>query len=244
MPFTILDPSAAKAAPSTTVGQPKTGIGKSLLDMRVHLKVQLGGRTDIDESVYNTWINDAYLDLCTSLEGDELKGSLTLTFDAGQAFYLLPSVVASVQTIGLVNSLSIYGGESLSKTDKASYRDFENASGQPRLYFREDNLLVVYPTPDKSYTVAIDFRVRPLRLENDTDCPILGEEFHRAILLRARADAFDDLQQFEKQGPAENSAVQNVRRRNDREAMEDEGRVIGSSVPGKYSPRKIIRRVR
>lgn len=244
MPFTILDRSAAKAAPSTTVGQPKTGVGKSLSAMRVHLKIQLGGRTDIADSVYNEWINDAYLDLCTSLEGDELKGSLTLTLDAGQAYYLLPTVVASIQTVGLVNTLNIYGGEPLSKTDKGSYRDFENASGQPRLFFREDDLLVVYPTPDKTYTTAIDFRVRPLPLENDTDCPILGPEFHRAILLRARADAFDDLQQFDKQGPAENSAVQSVRRRNDREAMEDEGRVIGSSVPGKYSPRKIIRRVR
>lgn len=244
MPFLVLDPAEAEAAPTTTIGQPKAGWGKSLATMREHLKVQLGGRTDISDEIYNTWISDAYVDVVTSLDLDESKGSIELMLVAGQPFYLLPEVLSSIQSIALTDPLSIYGGASLSKTDKSNYRALEDAVGEPKLFFRENDMLVVYPTPDKVYSISIDFRARPAPLVDDTDCPFIGPEFHRAILLKARADAFDDLREFDKAAPAENSFVSNMRRRTDREAAEDEGRVIGSSVPGRRSERKMIRRIR
>lgn len=244
MPFLVLDPTEAAAAPATAIGQPKSGWGKSLAAMRAHLKIQLGGRTDIPDEVYNTWISDAYVDVVTSLDLDESKGSIELVLVAGQPFYLLPSVVSSVQSAALTDPLSIYGGAPLSKTDKSNYRAFEDAFGEPKLFFRENDMLVVYPTPDKAYSISIDFRVRPAPLVDDTDCPFIGPEFHRAILLQARADAFDDLREFDKAGPAENSFTSNMRRRTDREAAEDEGRVVQSSVPGRKSTHRMIRRIR
>lgn len=237
MPFLPLDPTAAAAAPATSIGAPRTGYGKSLAVMRAHLQMQLGGRADVTPSMLDEWINDAYIDLATSLKLDELKGSITLSFVAGQPFYSLPASVYSIQTVGMVNTLSMQGGRPLSKIDKASFRDLEVSEGEPTMYFREGQMLVVYPTPDRSYSVSVDFRVMPMRLVEDTDCPILSMDFHRAILLRARSDALDDLQEFDKVPSAENSAVASVRRRNDREAAEDENRVVGSSVPSRLPAR-------
>jgi hypothetical protein len=244
MPFIALDPEAAEAAPTTTIGQPKTGWGKSLADMEAELAFMLGGRTDVPSDQYRVWINDAYLDVTTSLKLDEQKGSFELLLVAGQPLYLLPPVVHSIQDIALTDPLSIHGGEPLGKTDRSAYRGLEDLEGGPKMYFRDGDMLVLYPTPDKTYSITVDFRVRPALLVEDTDCPVLGPEWHRAILLRARANAFDDLREFANAAPAENSAVNTVRRRTDREAAEDEGRVIGSSVPGRRSQYRGIRRVR
>jgi hypothetical protein len=233
VPYTALDPAAAAAAPVTNVGMPKTSVGKTLAGMRSELTRMLMGRDDLTTSQLNTWINDAYLDVCTSLKIDELKGSIALSIIAAQPFYLLPYVVSTTQAVSLVDTSLRDKGMPLSKGDRDSYRDLPDKTDRPEIYFRENDMLVFYPTPDKSYIISLDFRIRPLPLANDTDSPILGQEWHRSIVLRARQFAFDDLLEFDKALPAENSANNTIRRRTDREAGEDEQRVIRSSVPGR-----------
>lgn len=233
MPFIVLDPGAAEAAPVTTLGEPLTSEGETLASMEDWLTAALGGRDDLSSARKRGWINDAYIDICTSNDLDELHGSISITTVAGQPLYLLAPVVSTIQGAALVDSLLPSGGIPLTKIDKGYYRTLEDDEDRPQFFFREGNMMVVYPTPDKAYTIPIDFRITPLPLVEDTDSPILRLEWHRAIRLTARQMAFDDLQQFDKLPQAENSAVQTVRRRNNREASEDEGRVVRSSVPGR-----------
>jgi hypothetical protein len=237
MPFIVLDPSAAESAPITSLGAPKTSEGDTLASMRLWLQRALGGRDDIEQDMLDGWINDSYLDVCTSVDIDEMKGSLAIETVAGQPLYTLPYVVSSTQGAALIDSGLNDGGWPLGKVDKSAYRDWPDKSGRPETYFREGDLLILYPTPDKSYFVSLDIRIRPLPLADDDDSPILGQEWHRPIRLGARQKAFDDLQEFEKAPIAENSYTNSVRRRNNREASEDERRVIGSSVPGRGRPR-------
>jgi hypothetical protein len=233
VPFLIIDPAVAEDAPDTTIGEPKTSTGDTLASMRLWLMRALLNRDDLSDDEYDLWINDGYLDVCTSVDLDELKGSLSIVTVADQPFYNLPYVVSSTQGASIIDTSLYGGGTPLSKADKAWYREQDNKSGRPETYFREGEVLVLFPTPDKAYTVALDFRIRPLPLTDDTDSPILGQEWHRPIRLSARQKAFDDLQEFDKALPAENSFINSVRRRNNRESSEDEGRVIGSSIPGR-----------
>jgi hypothetical protein len=240
VPFIALDPTTAAEAPTTSIGAPKTSTGKTLASMRTELQLMLGGRGDFTPDRLNNWINDAYIDVATSLKIDELKGSLAFETVVDQSLYLLPSVVSSTQAMAVADSTNWNGGAPVLKTDRDTYRGLPDKSCRPEFYFRDNDLLVLYPTPDKAYVVSLDFRIRPARLVEDTDSPILGEEWHRPILLRARQMAFDDLLEFDKALPAENSALNSVRRRTDREADEDERRVIKSSVPGRgcrWTPR-------
>lgn len=233
MPFLVIDPLSAAPAPVTTIGEPKTATGDTLASMRLWLQRALQGRDDLTEEELDLWINDSYLDICTSIDLDEMKGSLALTTIAGQPLYLLPYSVSSTQNAALIDTSMTTGGQPLAKADRAWYREQQNKSGRPEAFFREGDVLVLYPTPDKAYTVSLDFRIRPLPLIEDNDSPIVGHEWHRPIRLGARQKAFDDLQEFDKALPAENSLVNSVRRRNNREAAEDERRVIGSSIPGR-----------
>lgn len=233
MPYSVLDKASAAPAPVTTLGAPLISQGQTLDSLREELDASLGGRADILTPRYDLWLNEAYTDLCTSLELDELKGSLALTLVPAQAVYTLPYVVSTIIGAALVlpTSENYNGGYPLDKTDLSAYRSLVAASGDPEVYFRMNDLLVFYPTPKAARTIALDFRIRPLPLTLGTHSPILGVEWHEAIKLGARFRAWKALMQYDKAEPAENDYIKLVRRRTDRQATEDEGRVVGSSVP-------------
>lgn len=230
MPYIVLDPSAAEAAPATTAGEPRTNAGKTLASMRARVRMMMGGRFDLTNAQIDEAINDAYVDIATSTEGK--TASLLLETVAGQPLYLLPSVVANIQSIALTDSSLPEGGRKLDKRDKSYYRDKPIVDDDiPSFYFREGDLLVLYPSPDAAYDVAVDFRIRPIRLTDDTHSPILEDEWHETIELNARHKLFSILQEFDKTPQTNNEVVDLVRRRKGDEEGEDENRLIRSSVP-------------
>lgn len=231
MPFTVLDPSLAAAAPVTTLGAPGTTGAKSLAQLRAALKLGLGNRDDLTDVQLNDWVNEAYLDLVASLRLPELQGSLTLSLVSGQPFYLLPSAVDTILGLTVVDTTLPEGGVPLAKTDKSAYREWEVASARPRRYFREGQMLVVYPTPDRAYTAALDFRLAVVKLSLDTHVPVLAEHWHETLVWNARVKALYTLGEFDKALIAENYFNKLVERRRDREADENENRVVVSSVP-------------
>lgn len=247
MPFTVLDPALAEAAPVTALGEPVTGRGMSLSDIRAELDSMLGGRADILTPRYDLWINLAYRDLCTSLDIDELKGSLSFTLVADQPLYTLPESIDTILggSIVLPESENINEGYPLTKIDLSSYRGLAPDDADPTMFFRLVDMLVLYPTPDAERTISLDVRIRPLDLEDDTDCPIVPPEWHEAILLGAAKRAHRGLREFQDAAIMQNEYVSFIRQRTDREAAEDENRVIGTSVPRRVQDlRNTVRRTR
>lgn len=233
MPYTALDPTAAAAAPAVTVGEPITSRGMTRADFEAELSAELGGRTDVTPERILLWINWAYLDLCSSLKLEELNSSYSFATVGGQHMYAVPTAVRSTTGMAVSDSVSypLDEGRPLTKVDLPRYRRSPLLSDEPTQYFKHNNVFVLYPTPDAARTIAVDFRIRPERLVDATDSPILHEEWHEAILLAARAKAFRALLEFDKAGLAHNDFVDFVRRREDPKAEEDEGRVVGSSIP-------------
>lgn len=235
MPFTLLAPEYAAPAPATTLGAPKTSVGMTLSSMTNELDALLGRRADVDTERFELWLNLAYVDLCTSLNIDELKGSLGIELEEGQAHYMLPEIVDTIIGASLVlpSSVNRLGGYPLDKMDLATYRSLADDDDEPRIFFRHTDMLVVWPTPSAARTLALDIRIRPQWMAESTDSPILGTEWHEGILLGARQRGFSALMEYDKAAAAQNEYIGFVRRRTDREAKEQEGRVIGSAAPHK-----------
>lgn len=233
MPYNVLSQDLAETAPVTTLGAPLTEVGMTLAEMQDELDAMLGRRADIVPERFALWLNQSYTDICTSLDIDELKGGLGLLMIADQPLYLLPYAVSTIMGAAMVlpTSVRISGGYPLDKTDLTTYRSLEAEGDDPRMFFRLNNMLVVWPTPDEARTLALDVRIRPQWLAATTDSPILGTEWHEGILLGARQRGFAALMEYDKAASAGNEFVTFMRRRTDREAKETEGRVIGSSAP-------------
>ncbi len=244
MPYILLDPSAAEAAPTTTVGAPLSPAvpgdflpGLNLAEMRTQLDIQLGGRTDFDDTMFDLWLNASYIDLCTSLEIPELNANLLVTLIAGQPLYMLPPQVRGIDMVSVIDTVTYgdLGGRKLTKVDKNTYRKAPALTDQPREYFREGQMLVLWPTPIGAKPLSIDFKIRPDILVDEDHYPIIPPEWHEVIVRNARTKAHSDLREFDSAGITNNEVVGLVRRKTDPDAVEDDDRVVGSSVPRRRS---------
>jgi hypothetical protein len=212
VPFRLLDPSIAAAAPVVTAGTPLTSVGETLLSLRSELLLQLSSRTDADATRINRWINWAYRNLAAMLKLSELKASMQLNLAVGQPFYLLPVQVRSIQAVSMADAIDYANkGIKLFLSNEDEYRRQSDRSGTPQNYFRFGRMLVVYPDPDTLFPIYLEFLIRPKDLVADTDSPILPQEFHESLLLYARHKAWRSLRNYQEASLAKNDFLTELR---------------------------------
>jgi len=197
----------------------------------------LTGRQDIEDARLNFWLNRAYTDIATSTKHDEFKYTLGFTTVVDQPQYLLPDLTVTTMTLSRVDSDHAFGGEPLQKIDITAYRTrkemsaFQGMKRKPKEFFRQNRILVLYPTPDEVYQMVMDFRFEPAPLVVDTDSPVLRTEWHETWLMLARKKVLNALAEWEASLAAGNDLASHMRLRQDHEAGEDENRIVASSVP-------------
>lgn len=222
MPFTVLDPSTAEAAPVTSIGAPGSD-GMQLQDIREEILLDLQGRTDIvvgdDYTRLDRWINWGYLNMCQLLDIKELWASLAITTVADQPLYTMPAALAWIKKVVVDDPTEfvLLGGEELAEIDLDTYRGLPDSDEVdftpllPQSWFRYQRMAVLWPTPDAAYDLAIDCRIRPLPLTDPQDCPLLPEEFHEAIVYSALARAWRALRNPQAAAIAQNDALMVIR---------------------------------
>lgn len=225
MPYLVLDPSVAQAAPTVTFGGPDLAashpIGKSLKSLRDRLILELGNRTDLQPSTLNEWINDAYQDLYLSLSLSESKVSFSLTLAPDQPFYMLPAIIESVREISARDPTDNTIGAALEKWDEFTYRKAPDESGEPIAWFRDNKMLVIWPTPDEAYPLSIDAITKPKPLVGDDDFPVLDDKWHEALFKLAKYRAWEGIQNDTKALTTMNEAMRLVQRKTDHDAGDD-----------------------
>lgn len=248
MPYGVLDPTTAAAAPSTTIGEPASGVGLTLEALRTELNMAIGDRVDLDSGHrLDLWVNLGYVDMATSLRLDELRASMLINIVQGQSLYKLPACVGTTIGAAVVDTTNyrLYGGRPLEKIDLDEWRKRLDIVGEIESYFRYGELLVVWPTPMTDRPVALDFRVRPLFLVEDNDSPILPIEWHEGVLLNAKVKAYDGLEEPEHVLTADASYTKFLAKRLDAGQEEDINRMAKSAVirsdPGLYRSRVLPR---
>ncbi len=222
MPYTVLNPATAAAAPTVTFGAPEAAaahpMGKSLLALRTRLKLELGKRDDIPDAIWNEWINDGVLDVWTGLKLSDERTSYALTMVVNQPLYMMPKALLSVRSIGAADPVDTDDGTSLEDIDVQAYRKLPVRTGPPEYWFAEKRMLVFWPTPDKAYTLAVDFKGRPQPLALDTDYPPLDDQWHEIIFNSAKYRAWTGVQNDTKAALVEGNMTRLVQRKNDEDA--------------------------
>lgn len=236
MPYTELDEATAAAAFTTTAGAALTSVGETLESLRDELLLQLASRDDVTPERLDKWINWGYTNVAAMLDVKELRGSSTVAIVAEQPLYLLPVQVAAAHRLSIVEPLSQseWEGRELTMTDFDMFRMLPEESAVPTMWFRWRRMAVVYPTPDAAYTAALDYRVRPDPLVNDTDSPLLTPEFHEPILLSARHRALRSLMMYQQAQQAMNDFLVCIRPLMDA-AAEERGLTASKTFPARYS---------
>lgn len=219
MPYVVLDPTQAVAAPVVPfVLTELIGLhpnGKSLKMMRDRLILELGNRNDIGPTFWNEWINDSYQDIFTSLKTANSKRSYGITLTPDKYFYLLPLSVDSIRDVSGADPTLTYIAGPMEKIDEFSFRKLPYQRGQVSSWFVEQRMLVVWPLPDKAYTLAVDANMKPAPLTNDNDYPALEDQYHEIILTGAKARAWEAVQNDTRAALSENKVVRQVQRKDD-----------------------------
>lgn len=231
MPYLVLDPAAAQAAPVVSFGAVETAAqhpaGKSLLAIRTRLKLELGQRTDIPDPVWNEWINDGYQDFYSTLDLPEAKASYPLPTVANQMMYLVPPVVASIRSVSGSDTVILTQGGTLSNIDLFTYRKLPVRVGAPEYWFREKNILVLWATPDQVFNLSIDVRIKPAPLVADTDYPALEDKWHESLLNAAKYRAWTGVQNDTKSALVQNEMTRQIQRRSDAAADDKDTELAG-----------------
>lgn len=223
MPSYVLDPTIAQAAPVVAFGQPEAiglhPFGKSLGAMRARLIKELGNRTDLapagDYSQIDEWINDSYSDLYASLDLPDANRSFSITLTVGQPFYLLPAVVDTVRDVSGVDASDGSTTAALRKTDAFAYRKMPVRLDQPTHWFREQQMLVVWPTPSAADILSVDCKITVAKLTDPATYPALNDKWHEALFKGAKYRGWEALQNDTKSLTTQNEMARLVKRKNE-----------------------------
>lgn len=140
---------------------------------------RLGNRSDITARA-KQWVNQAQFSIATSYRFFELEVSVTGSTTSSTRTYSLPSDLRVI--------LSIRDTTNSRKLNKSDWRTFDKVSqttGQPSRYDRFGSSIELDPTPDDTYGLSLRYLKRVASMTNDTDEPILPDEWIEAIILRA-----------------------------------------------------------
>lgn len=149
------------------------------------------------------WVNDAYSDIQQDQQyWNWLRGRLTLSLSIGVDTYTqsvvqgttsdydypIPMVSPEGTRYALVYDPAIGVGDQtfcffIPYEDWRGWKDRGvKPSGKPGYFtVRPDKTIELIPTPDKAYTVTMDYRKTLDVLSGDTDTPLMPSQYHEAI---------------------------------------------------------------
>lgn len=204
----------------------------TLASLRDELKEQLGKRTDVLDSRYNRWLNEAVVAMADELEFPDTLTSASISTASNQEFYVLADGINTILSASLAdNSDSFYGGYPLWEMDLDWYRQQAAVTGKPTHWMIYNRYLVLWPKPDNAYTVVLDTDNVSGEMLLDTDVVPFRPSVSGLVLLRARWIANDALGQPEAAALAQNAYITQLRMRADHLAKQQVGRTLKSSVP-------------
>jgi len=144
---------------------------------------------------YADWIDESWIELQDMQPWSWMHGSVVAQLTAGTRVYTASSLGAANVASWDMRDVKLYDA-SIADEKYLRYVDYElfnknymvgtPAVGRPFIVSKNKaGDLVFQPSPDKAYTVTVDYYKSPQHLVNDTDVPALPERYHMAIVYLA-----------------------------------------------------------
>jgi hypothetical protein len=135
-------------------------------------------------------LNSALKEICSTFPWQFRKTFTEITTNSGISEYNSPGELISLKING--QTLSLF------YTYSEDYQDFGEFSGVPREFIDTNGKFILYPTPDKVYTIKIDYYTNLFAVDNmslpklemdlETDNPIIPVQFQDILVWGACRD--------------------------------------------------------
>ena len=162
---------------STTLAQYRT---------RVSAKLGLQIGAGDDQTLIDSWLNEAYEDIVLKTHCKQRRATMALT--SGTYDYTLPTQAMAILEVQNTASSIDYG---MVRVDLEEMMRMRRATGTPPAYFyySEGDLITVYPTPGSGETMTVYYVPRPTALSASSDAPTdIPGEYHKLLEWYALAE--------------------------------------------------------
>jgi len=144
---------------------------------------------------YADWIDEAWIELQDIQQWSWMHGTINKPLSIGVQSYTATALGIADFSAWDMRDIKLYDGtiadqKFLRYVDydmfNKAYRVGTSAIGRPTLVSKDKlNNLVFSPSPDKAYTVTVDYYKTPTHLINNADIPAIPERYHMAIVYLA-----------------------------------------------------------
>lgn len=166
---------------------------------------KFGNRTDIDARITG-WLKDAYLEL-SGYPLETLEESTQDTTAPGQDTYSYPSNARSLKAITLVDASLVNGSpvQPRKKNIQVVRRYMIGTQGMPAVWAGFGSSYILRPTPDRAYTVYLDYWKKPALDPDEVDVTTINEclvelpdDWFEILVRLAAQKGYSDLQEQDK----------------------------------------------
>lgn len=188
----------------------------TLARMRYRLRQGLGGldTTDLPDVDADELLNWALWELEDKFPFKEKECLRTAQTLDGMKSYDLPSDLDALKGVAIQDSEGQwYPLERISEhREDEIFRDSADTEARPTKYYREDDKIVLHPTPDKAYTMQIRmWRTVASLLEGQVETPGLPRNWHELVIEGAIARGHFYSQDYDEARQATNFQLGKVR---------------------------------
>ncbi len=153
----------------------------------------------LTESITNDIIRDAELRIMRDVDVDANKRYATAQVISGTRFIDTPQntlVIRSAQIVDSDGTTNPDNREFLQWRDSSFMSEFNptNAQGVPKYYsWWDDNSIVLAPTPNATYTIQLNYILKPETLSSTNTNTYISQNFPNGLLYACLVEAFSFL---------------------------------------------------
>ena len=150
---------------------------------------------EVDSNVFtstivNGFISDAEFRLLRDVDSDNNRKYATATLISGQRFIDVPTGTLVIQGAQIIDGVNREYMEVRDPSFMSEYNS-SGATGEPKYYgMWDEDTIVLAPTPDQTYTIQINYILKPTGLSSSTSSTYLSERFPNGLLYACLIEAF------------------------------------------------------
>jgi len=161
----------------------------NLSSLRTELRTSLAlDIQDLPNAEADSLLNRTYWELLEKFHIRETESSTTLTTNAGQREYLLPPDFESLRISAIMDPETFQHTQLVLfsvKQYEGMYSESASEQAAPTHYFRANESIILYPTPDDVYTIVIHYRQTLSDLADVTPNPSLPKSWQELLIFGA-----------------------------------------------------------
>lgn len=154
-------------------------------------EIRTAVRERLDDPTFETqkidrWANWVIQDIYARCELPFMKESATFTTISGQQAYPLSSVANDIgrvrSVIDMTNEYTLQYVDNIALNEK--YKDMsDDGNDSPTMWTITDDSIILYPTPDDTYTIKVFYKKTPSLLSVSTDVAEIPDRYAEIIVL-------------------------------------------------------------